>query len=303
MASVGRPEAAGDHWARLALERASEAVTQQTRQRHERLIRLFLEFTESRQQLRPDVAMTAMAEQKRHVLGWAPSTTATNLGLLHGAIARVLNHPLTSTKHERDYHTALAAEARLEWKHKAAPLQLEQLNAMPENVRGPMQAAFVLCARIGNLNGVEFLRYDTRTHAWTVIWRDHKTIATLGQQQLTITVTSEFTAARSWLSAQERERTRNETAWRQQQQQRQPQRQRQQRTRRVENPPGRRAFDDATITAISRALAKDGWGRHSVRRGGAQFRVARGETIPQVRTLTLHTTDRALIEYLDEIRR
>lgn len=273
-----RNRPAGSTWIRQAQAAAAAGWTEDTHRQHERWREELLTFINDTSDSRSntlDINIIALMEKMRTMRGWNYATTASRLKNTLGAVADLHNRPYSNTRAIKGYMRWLTRRDASQPRRKAIPIHVEDLARVSPELRGPLEAAFILCVRMGNATGVWMSGYDPSTHTLSYKWGEHKTTGCVPDLEQEVPILPQFPAAREWL---------------------------QQRWERVRHRPESvgRMFNDATIKALHKQLKRLGFTDHSTRRGGAQYRhrVLR-QSAATIRLFTLHTSDKMLYEYLD----
>ena len=240
----------GSTWIEQARLAAAAGWTDETHQQHERWREELLNFINSTPDSSSntlDINIVALMEKMRTMRGWLYSTTASRLKNTLGAVADLHNRPYSNTRIIKGYIRWLTKRDASQPRRKAPPMQFEDLARATPATRGPLEVAFLICARMGNATGAWMSGFDAATSTLRFRWGEHKMMHNVRDLEHETPIPPQFAAAQQWL------------------------RRRWERVRHKQHAVGR-IVDNATVKQMCKELKRLGLTNHSVRRGGAQYR-------------------------------
>lgn len=201
--------------------------------------------------------------------GYKMTTIRTGFGHIVGEHQRVHDEKLSSVE-VKDLGKWLEGQTRVSVKSKAKPITAAELPQVEKKIKASMIEELILetlvrtCSRAGNL--ASMVHIGLRGAKWSVLFKQHKTRHrnVLGNVEMD---SSHFSAKLQQYIALLKE--------------------------------GDYMFTAKQILAVTKKLQKAGVKLHSFRRGGILELYRQGVPFERIRSLTKHTTDGQMLEYLD----
>jgi hypothetical protein len=154
---------------------------------------------------------------------------------------------------------------------KAQPITEKELPALWKKIDATAtekimtEVLVVSCVRFGNLKDLKHIKYE-RKRSWTFLLKNHKTRSKGVMGAVTMRTTKFSPRLKKFLS---------------------------------KSTEGKLLFGEVALKDLQRKLNKKRVRTHSFRRGGILQLFKRGVALDRIRTITRHTSDGQLLEYLD----